>query len=225
MVAHRHYFLPLTTLRILMCVKSKKRLLNTLFLGASLIFGLPAMAEPSVQDLQEPVATAPIDAAALGKLQDTINKIETEITAQAHRQPEEDEYVQTPTVAVVEVVAKVIPIVIMFGGPLVLLAFIIFMGYRKQQMRMQQQIKVLDTLIAAGRDIPVELFHSSSQSKEKSPHYYLHLGLRHVFLGFGWLLAFSLLGNRDIGYLGLIVISLGASQLLIWKLTPSTLKQ
>ncbi|MEY4589627.1 MAG: hypothetical protein RL497_1703 [Pseudomonadota bacterium] len=186
-----------------------KSLIRMLILSAGLIFGTGAWAEPPVNPT--PAAQAhTTEVADLTKIQNAINTLEQQLDKQTSARDEEDEAEQKTLVPIVNVITVI-------GGPLLLMAFILVLGYRKQQMRMQQQIKLLDTLIAAGRDIPTELF--TPRGEEKPPQHYLHSGLRYGFLGLGWLLAFSLLGKREIGYLGLIVLSFGASQLMIWKLS------
>ncbi|GGY77159.1 hypothetical protein GCM10011613_22090 [Cellvibrio zantedeschiae] len=136
-----------------------------------------------------------------------------------------------------------IPIVAMsllFGGPVLLLIILAFLHYRAKSRRQHNINANIDKLLAAGRDIPVELllgeepaavkrnvngevtvYHNSDENMQK--------GVRNVGLGIGWLIFLTIMFGIKIGAFGFVFIGLGLSQVIIWKLsgtsvspTPST---
>ena len=108
-------------------------------------------------------------------------------------------------------------IVFIFGGPVILLILILvfFFGARR---RRQQDINMnIDKLLAAGRDIPVELLRGDEPRRAEEIGN-RDKGVRNMFLGTGWLVFLTVLVGFDIGAAGFIWIALGASQVLIWYL-------
>lgn len=75
----------------------------------------------------------------------------------------------------------------------------------------------IDKLLAAGRDIPVELLRGDDprQSDEGGNR---NKGVRNLLLGIGGLIFLTIFLGIKIGSIGFIWIALGLSQLIIWKL-------
>lgn len=115
------------------------------------------------------------------------------------------------------VLIPIFAVIFIFGGPIFLLAFWIAKRYSARSSRQQNLNQNIDKLLAAGRDIPVELLRGDDPiheddlgSRDK--------GIRNVFLGTGWLVFLTIMVGFDIGSAGFIWIALGASQVLIWYL-------
>jgi hypothetical protein len=108
-------------------------------------------------------------------------------------------------------------ILFIFGGPIILLVLILVFFFGAKRRRQQDINMNIDKLLAAGRDIPVELLRGDEPrsaveigNRDK--------GIRNLFLGTGWLVFLTVLVGFDIGAAGFIWIALGASQVLIWYL-------
>ena len=111
----------------------------------------------------------------------------------------------------------ILGILFLFGGPILLLALILvfFLGAKR---RRQQDINMnIDKLLAAGRDIPIELLRGDEpKGPEESGS--LAKGVRNICLGAGWLVFLTIAFKVEIGAIGFIWIGLGISQVLVWYL-------
>lgn len=116
--------------------------------------------------------------------------------------------------------ALLIPIfvvIFIFGGPLILVGFFIAQRYRAKALRQENLNLNIDKLLAAGRDIPVELLRGDEPiSAEESGD--LNKGIRNLFWGIGLLTFLTIFAGIKIGAVGFIWIALGLSQMTIWKL-------
>ena len=116
--------------------------------------------------------------------------------------------------------ALLIPIfavLFIFGGPIILLILILVFFFGAKRHRQQDINMNIDKLLAAGRDIPVELLRGD-EPKSDAPVGSRDKGIRNIFLGTGWLVFLTVLIGFNIGAAGFIWIALGASQVLIWYL-------
>jgi Flp pilus assembly protein TadB len=89
--------------------------------------------------------------------------------------------------------------------------------YRDKARRQQDINANIDKLLAAGRDIPVELLRGD-EPRSASDTGDLSKGIRNLFLGIGLLIFLTALVGFDIGAVGFILIALGCSQTLVWYL-------
>jgi hypothetical protein len=109
----------------------------------------------------------------------------------------------------------ILGVIFIFGGPIVLLCYFLSQHYRAKAQR-QQAINVnIDKLLAAGRDIPIELLRgddpvTGSESGD------LAKGVRLFFLGIGLLIFLTAFLGFSIGSVGFIPLALGCSRMLIW---------
>lgn len=110
----------------------------------------------------------------------------------------------------------IVAIIFSIGGPLFLLGFVINKRYQDKRQRRQNLNDNIDKLLAAGRDIPVELLRgdepptASAASRDR--------GVRNIFIGAGLLTFLTILAGISIGAIGFIWIALGLSQVVIWSL-------
>jgi hypothetical protein len=123
-----------------------------------------------------------------------------------------------------EILIPITAISFSIGGAILLIIVLARLHYRDKERRAQNINANIDRLLAAGRDIPIELLrgdesYSSNESSILRDNNNLHKGLRNVCLGVGLLAFLSILVDIEIGAIGFILIGLGVSQLLVWKLS------
>jgi hypothetical protein len=136
-----------------------------------------------------------------------------------------------------EIVIPVVAMSLLFGGPVLLLIILALLHYRAKARRQQNINTNIDKLLAAGRDIPVELLLGEEPTAVRRTHqgevtvYHgadenMRKGVRNIGLGVGWLIFLTIMFGIKIGAFGFILIGLGISQVVIWKLSgPSPLAQ
>lgn len=112
-------------------------------------------------------------------------------------------------------------IVFIFGGPIVLLILILVFFFGAKRRRQQDINMNIDKLLAAGRDIPVELLRGD-EPKVADDTGNQAKGIRNICLGAGWLIFLTIAFDIEVGAVGFIWIGLGLSQVLIWYLNKPT---
>lgn len=117
----------------------------------------------------------------------------------------------------VAILIPILAITFIFGGPIFLVCFLMLHHYRNKARRQQDINTNIDKLLAAGRDIPVELLRGD-EPRAASDNGDLSRGIRSLFLGIGLLIFLTALMGFDIGAVGFILIGLGLSHILIWYL-------
>lgn len=117
----------------------------------------------------------------------------------------------------VAILIPILAITFIFGGPIFLVCFLMLHHYRNKARRQQDINTNIDKLLAAGRDIPVELLRGD-EPRAASDNGDLSRGIRSLFLGIGLLIFLTALVGFDIGAVGFILIGLGLSHILIWYL-------
>lgn len=111
-----------------------------------------------------------------------------------------------------EQLAPIVALLVIFGGPVFIVAIVSRNNRRKREMVHQ----TIDRIIAQGKDVPVELLDALDKgSNGKSG---LARGTVNVALGLG--LGGMFLANVGMGAasIGLIPLAIGLAQLLVWKL-------
>lgn len=117
----------------------------------------------------------------------------------------------------VAILIPILAITFIFGGPIFLVCFLMLHHYRNKARRQRDINTNIDKLLAAGRDIPVELLRGD-EPRAASDNGDLSRGIRSLFLGIGLLIFLTALMGFDIGAVGFILIGLGLSHILIWYL-------
>lgn len=106
---------------------------------------------------------------------------------------------------------------LIFGGPIILVIVMMTMHYRARARRERQQSENIAQLLAAGRDVPLELLRGDDASSAVAEDS-LRKGVKNIGIGTGLLIFLTLLTGISIGAVGFIMIGLGISQLVVWKL-------
>lgn len=122
------------------------------------------------------------------------------------------------------VLFAVIALIIVLCSPLILLGIYLMLRYKAKNRHQQALNTNIDKLLAAGRDIPVELLRGDDP-KSDEPVGSRDKGIRNIFLGSGWLVFLTIMVGFDVGSAGLIWIALGVSQVIIWHLNNPTGKE
>ncbi|HOY24146.1 MAG TPA: DUF6249 domain-containing protein [Cellvibrio sp.] len=138
------------------------------------------------------------------------------------------------------VIIPVVAMLLLFGGPILLLIVLAVLHYRAKARRQQNINMNIDKLLAEGKDIPLEMLlgEEAAVMKPTMPTMparpgivlaaprddaTMQKGVRNIGLGTGWLIFLTIMFSIEIGSFGFIFIGLGISQLAIWKLSsPST---
>lgn len=107
-----------------------------------------------------------------------------------------------------------------FGGPVILVIILVVLHYRAKARRERLQSENIAQLLAAGKDVPLDLLRGEETSRAVAEDN-LRRGVKNVGIGTGLLLFLTLFLGIGIGSVGFIIIGLGISQLVIWKLADS----
>lgn len=129
-----------------------------------------------------------------------------------------------------DVIIPLVAILLLFGGPVLLVIVLAFFHYRAKARRQQNINMNIDKLLAAGRDIPVELLLGEeatvikTQVKGETIVYerndvLLEKGVKNVCVGIGLLVFLTIFVGIKLGSCAFILIGLGISRLIIWKLS------
>ena len=110
-------------------------------------------------------------------------------------------------------VPGVLAILLLFGGPIVIVALVSYNNRRKRQMVHE----TIDRIIAQGKDVPVELLDALDKGPRSSKTM-LSRGVVNLALGVGIGGMLYALGGDEAASIGLIPFCIGAAQLLVWKL-------
>lgn len=111
-------------------------------------------------------------------------------------------------------------IVFTFGGPIILIIALMMMHYRAKARRERQQSENIAQLLAAGKDVPLELLRGDEASSAVAEDN-LRKGVKNIGIGTGLLIFLTLFLGIGIGSVGFIMIGLGISQLVVWKLADN----
>ena len=105
----------------------------------------------------------------------------------------------------------IVAIVFVFGAPVLIVATVMLIGYRKKRL----QHATLDKFIDSGQPVPAELLASLQSNTSKNGQ---QKGVMYGLVGIGVGLAGWLMHSSGIGALGIIILFVGIAHLLIGKL-------
>lgn len=112
------------------------------------------------------------------------------------------------------------------GGPILLIIVLVAMHYRAKERREKNINANIERLLAAGRDIPIELLRGDEpyigpESALVRDNIQLQKGIKNLCLGVGLFVSLTIIFGIEFGAIGFIVLSVGVSQLWLWKLSGS----
>lgn len=115
-----------------------------------------------------------------------------------------------------DLLIPVLAILLIFGGPVLLIIVIAVLRYRTTAQREKARSENIARLLEAGRDVPLELLdHTVSERKDENM---LRKGITNLGVGIGITIFLVNFLGIGIGSVGFIVIGLGVAQLVIWQL-------
>jgi hypothetical protein len=131
-----------------------------------------------------------------------------------------------------DVIIPIVAMSLLFGGPVLLIMVLALLHYRAKSRRLKNTNMNIDKLLAAGRDIPLELLLGDEprvvkNTNEAGDVIYtrndesMRKGVRNIGLGVGWLVFLTIAFGIEVGSFGFILIGLGISQVVIWRLSDS----
>ncbi len=131
-----------------------------------------------------------------------------------------------------DTIIPIVAMLLLFGGPVLLVIVLAILHYRAKARRQQNINMNIDKLLAAGRDIPVELLLGEetafvkTQIKGETVVYernnvMLEKGVKNICVGIGLLIFLTIFLGIKLGSCAFILIGLGISRLVIWKLSST----
>lgn len=122
------------------------------------------------------------------------------------------------------VLISLIAVIIVLCSPLILLGVYLLLRHKAKTRHQQALNTNIDKLLAAGRDIPVELLRGD-EPKSADDTGNQAKGIRNICLGAGWLVFLTIAWDIEVGAIGFIWIGLGLSQVLIWYLNKPAVSE
>lgn len=119
-----------------------------------------------------------------------------------------------------DMLIPVLAILLIFGGPIVMVIVIAVLRYRARARREKMQSENIARLLEAGRDVPLELLQGVDE-RARTAENNLRKGITNLGVGVGLTVFLILFLGVKIGSVGFILIGLGLSQLALWKLVDS----
>ncbi|RZA04759.1 MAG: ABC transporter ATP-binding protein [Moraxellaceae bacterium] len=116
-------------------------------------------------------------------------------------------------------IVPVVALLLIFGGPVLILITLILQHYRSQKLKAEFRRECVGKLIDAGKDVPASLLFFDDLGADKTPEKTLNRGLNFLGLGIGITVFLWAVNGLQAGTFGLIFIGLGCAQLISWKLT------
>lgn len=110
-----------------------------------------------------------------------------------------------------EIIIGILAITLIFGGPIIVVAIVLYSRYRRRQLLHESMNKLIDS----GREIPDNLFNEIEGSSDHDES--LRKGMTSTGLGIALAISLSLIADPKVGSLGLIPLMIGLAHLLIWK--------
>lgn len=118
-----------------------------------------------------------------------------------------------------DVVIPVVALLVIFGGPVVLVIVLAVLRNRTAARRETVRAETISRYLDAGREVPPELLHGGPIGQKAESN--LRKGITNLGLGIGLTIFLVNFLGIGIGSVGFIIIGIGLSQLAIWKLIDS----
>lgn len=112
-----------------------------------------------------------------------------------------------------EVASAMAPVMVLFLGPVLIVAIVSFNNRRKRELVHQ----TIDRVIEQGRDVPAELLEALDKGRHNG-RTALSRGMVNMALGLGIGVALYNLSGFDVATLGLIPLCIGLAQIIVWTI-------
>lgn len=126
-------------------------------------------------------------------------------------------------------IVPVVAMLFIFGGPILLIGFLMVLNYRNKRRREANINMNIDKLLAAGRDIPIELLRGdeprTADADDSDDDGSLNKGIKNICVGIGLLICLTIFMGIKMGSIAFILIGLGVSRVLVWKLAQTNKPQ
>lgn len=115
----------------------------------------------------------------------------------------------------------IVAIVMIFGLPLFIVIAILWFKYLNKQAK----YRLASQAIAAGKEIPKELFNENTSQNEQN-HAILTKGIKNIFLGIGLgIFLWILTKEKGIAAIGFLIFCMGIGQVIIAYATRSNRRE
>jgi Domain of unknown function (DUF6249) len=117
------------------------------------------------------------------------------------------------------ILIPIISVVVIFGGGFFCIITLMRLRYKAKADRRLQRQDQIQRFIDAGRDVPNELLRDVDSLLEEEAN--LAKGVKDTLIGLAIVVFLTVLVGFDIGAAGLIIVAVGLSRIIIWKISQS----
>jgi Domain of unknown function (DUF6249) len=117
------------------------------------------------------------------------------------------------------ILIPIISVLVIFGGGFFLIVTLMRMRYKNKVDRRLQRQEQIQKFIDAGRDVPNELLRDVDSLMEEEAN--LAKGVKDTLVGLAIVVFLTVLIGFEIGAAGLIIVAVGLSRIIIWKISQS----
>lgn len=202
---------------------NKPTLTSLIFSGLLALTSLYVSAEELVGTVVSPDSTeihsssssiAPVDMEKTGELfeqqmDSVFDSPSSHVQPEWPHQSDFNEWVMIPIVSVL----------VIFGGGFFLIITLMRMRYKNKADRRLQRQEQIQKFIDAGRDVPNELLCDVDSLIEEEAN--LAKGVKDTLIGLAIMVFLTVLIGFEIGAAGLIIVAVGLSRIIIWKISQS----
>jgi hypothetical protein len=117
------------------------------------------------------------------------------------------------------ILIPIISVLVIFGGGFFLIITLMRMRYKNKADRRLQRQEQIQKFIDTGRDVPNELLRDVDSLMEEEAN--LAKGVKDTLVGLAIVVFLTVLIGFEIGAAGLIIVAVGLSRIIIWKISQS----
>jgi Domain of unknown function (DUF6249) len=117
------------------------------------------------------------------------------------------------------ILIPIVSVLVIFGGGFFLIVTLMRMRYKNKTDRRLQRQEQIQKFIDAGRDVPNELLADVDSVIEEEAN--LAKGVKDTLVGLALVVFLTVLIGFEIGAAGLIIVAVGLSRIIIWKISQS----
>jgi hypothetical protein len=121
------------------------------------------------------------------------------------------------------ILIPIVSVLVIFGGGFFMIIALVRLRYKNKSERRLQRQEQIQKFIDAGRDVPNELLRDVDSVMEEEAN--LSKGIKDTLVGLALLVFLTVLIGFEIGAVALIIVAVGLSRIIIWKISQSQSKQ